>query len=150
MSASLFRMPTQNGFEPPEPAIRAGLFSVERLEQHAESSTAAQHIAPNLGRSRLNTERLYDNTRVDTATYRAIVLVTSTHQPIMPAAEWLLDNLDVVADQIREIKDVFAPGHYRMLPKLSDGPLQSYPRVFGVAWALVAHTDGATEQGAGK
>ncbi len=28
-----------------------------------------------------------------------------------------------------------------MLPKLADGPLQGYPRVFGVAWALVAHTD---------
>ncbi|HEX9325381.1 MAG TPA: glucoamylase family protein, partial [Reyranella sp.] len=33
------------------------------------------------------------------------------------------------------------PGYYRQLPKLSSGPLAGYPRVFGVAWAFVAHTD---------
>ncbi len=33
------------------------------------------------------------------------------------------------------------PGYYRQLPKLDDGPFMGYPRVFGVAWAFVAHTD---------
>ena len=33
------------------------------------------------------------------------------------------------------------PGYYRQLPKLVDGPFVGYPRVFGVAWAFVAHTD---------
>ena len=37
----------------PEPPIRAELFSVERLEQHAESLAAAQHIASNPKRGRL-------------------------------------------------------------------------------------------------
>jgi cyclic beta-1,2-glucan synthetase len=27
------------------------------------------------------------------------------------------------------------------LPKLADGPLKGYPRVFGLVWAFVAHTD---------
>src|SRR4030067_833435 len=30
---------------------------------------------------------------------------------------------------------------YRELPKLADGPLAGYPRVYGIAWAFVAHTD---------
>src|SRR5207344_2569771 len=30
---------------------------------------------------------------------------------------------------------------YRELPKLADGPFQGYPRVFGLDWAFVAHTD---------
>src|SRR5690606_21957062 len=30
---------------------------------------------------------------------------------------------------------------YRQLPKLAAGPLAGYPRVLGVAWAFVAHTD---------
>ena len=33
------------------------------------------------------------------------------------------------------------PGYYRQLPKLVEGPFAGYPRVFGVAWAFVAHTD---------
>ena len=37
--------------------------------------------------------------------------------------------------------DALAPALQRLLPKLADGPLEEYPRVFGLAWAYVAHTD---------
>src|SRR5436190_7832333 len=128
--------------ERPEPPIRAELFSVERLEQHAESLAVAQRIAPALRRGRPLAPRLHDNTKVLTEAYRAIVRAASV-QAITPAAEWLLDNFHVVNEQIREIKNDLPPGFYRMLPKLADGPLEGYPRVFGIAWALVAHTDSA-------
>ncbi len=128
---------------PPEPPIRAELFSVERLEQHAESLAAAQHVTAKLIPGRPIAPRLFDNTNVLIETYRAIVRATQAHQPITPAAEWLLDNFHVIDEQIREIKDDLPPGFYRKLPKLADGPLKDYPRVFGVAWALVAHTDSA-------
>ena len=126
-----------------EPPIRAELFSVERLEQHAESLAAAQRLSPRLRSGRLLTPRLYDNTKVLIETYRAIVRAASERQQITPAAEWLLDNFHVVDEQIREIKDDLPPGFYRLLPKLADGPLAGFPRVFGIAWALVAHTDSA-------
>ena len=60
---------------------------------------------------------------------------------ITPAAEWLIDNFHVVEKQIREIRADLPPGYYRQLPKLASGPFAGYPRVFGVAWAFVAHTD---------
>ena len=41
----------------------------------------------------------------------------------------------------REIRADLPRGFYRQLPKLADGPLEGYPRVFGIAWAFVAHTD---------
>jgi len=123
--------------------IRSELFSVERLEQHAESLAAAQRVSQEGAGAKRLAPRLYDNTRVLTAAYRTIVEATREHQPITPAAEWLLDNFHVVDEQIREIKDDLPPGFYRLLPKLADGPLAGYPRVFGVAWALVAHTDSA-------
>ena len=97
----------------------------------------------NVAQARSHTPRLYDNTKVLIAAYRAIVGATRVHEPITPAAEWLLDNFHIVDEQIREIKDDLPPGYYRMLPKLADGPLAGFPRVFGVAWALVAHTDSA-------
>ena len=60
---------------------------------------------------------------------------------ITPAAEWLIDNYHLVERQIREIRADLPPGYYRQLPKLADGPFAGYPRVFGMAWAFVAHTD---------
>ena len=127
----------------PEPPIRAELFGIERLEQHAQTLAAEQHIAPSAKQGRPITDRLYDNSKVLTETYLAVVGAHSAHQPITPAAEWLLDNFHIVDEQIREIKNDLPPGFYRRLPKLAEGPLQGYPRVFGVAWAVVAHTDSA-------
>jgi cyclic beta-1,2-glucan synthetase len=127
----------------PEAPIRAELFSVERLEQHAESLALAQVITTNPERGRQLAPRLYENTKVFRETYRTIVHATSAHQAIPPAAEWVLDNFHIVDEQIRDIKNDLPPGFYRLLPKLADGPLRGYPRVFGIAWALVAHTDSA-------
>ena len=104
---------------------------------------AAQHVASNPKRGLPLAKRLNDNARVLTESHRAVVRASSAHQSITPAAEWLRDNFHVVDEQIREIKGDLPPGFYRRLPKLADGPLQGHPRVFGIAWALVAHTDSA-------
>jgi cyclic beta-1,2-glucan glucanotransferase len=126
-----------------EPPIRAELFSIERLEQHAKSLAKAQHVASRLEAGRSHVPRLIDNKKILTETYRAIVQATHARQPITPAAEWLLDNFHVIEEQVREIKADLPAGYYRLLPKLADGPLQGYPRVFGIAWALIAHSDSA-------
>jgi cyclic beta-1,2-glucan synthetase len=126
--------------EPEEP-IRSELFSIERLEQHAESLAAAQPVTPRPGAGRPLAARLRDNGRVLLAAYRAIGAAIREERAITPAAEWLVDNFHVVEEQIREIHDDLPRGFYRQLPKLADGPLAGYPRVFGLAWAFVAHTD---------
>src|SRR5690606_7322532 len=85
--------------------------------------------------------RLRDNAAVLLAAYRASAAELERGRSIVPAAEWLLDNYHVVEAQVREIRTDLPPGYYRQLPKLADGPLAGYPRVFGLAWAFVAHTD---------
>jgi cyclic beta-1,2-glucan synthetase len=121
--------------------VRDELFGVERLEQHAESLAAAQRVTtrPPVVLS-LHT-RLHDNAAVLLAAYRASAAELESGRGVVPAAEWLLDNYHLVEQQIREIQDDLPPGYYRQLPKLADGPFAGYPRVFGLAWAFVAHTD---------
>jgi cyclic beta-1,2-glucan synthetase len=124
-----------------EESIREELFSIERLEQHAESLAAAQPVSarPTAGRSLA--ARLKDNEAVLLEAYRAIANAVGEGRAITPAAEWLLDNYHLVEEQIREIRDDLPPGYYRQLPKLTAGPFAGYPQVFAVAWAFVAHTD---------
>jgi cyclic beta-1,2-glucan synthetase len=126
-----------------EEPIRSELFSIERLETHAASLAAAQRVVPEAVAGRRLAPRLDANAEVLTEAYRAILAATRARRPITPAAEWLLDNYHVVDEQIREIRDDLPPGFYRLLPKLAEGPLAGYPRVFGIAWALVAHSDSA-------
>ena len=46
-------------------------------------------------------------------------------------------------EQIRKAQVDLPADFYHELPKLADGPLAGYPRVYGISWALIAHTDGA-------
>src|SRR5207253_8988395 len=124
-----------------EEPIRAELFGIERLEQHAESLAAAQRVMSEPGQGRRLLPRVLENGRVLRDAHRVIAKAIREERAITPAAEWLVDNFHLVDEQLREIRDDLPPGFYRELPKLADGPLAGYPRVYGVAWAFVAHTD---------
>jgi cyclic beta-1,2-glucan synthetase len=91
--------------------------------------------------------RLDDNAATLLAAYRASAAELENGRGVVPAAEWLLDNYHLVEEQIREIRADLPPGYYRQLPKLAAGPFAGYPRVFGLAWAFVAHTDSHFDPG---
>jgi cyclic beta-1,2-glucan synthetase len=126
---------------PPAEPIRAELFGIERLEQHAESLAAAQSVKGGRARGGRLLARVEDNGRALREAYRVIAGAIREERAITPAAEWLVDNFHVVDEQLREIRDDLPPGFYRQLPKLADGPFEGDPRVYGLAWAFVAHTD---------
>lgn len=121
--------------------VREELFGVERLEHHGESLAAAQPVTARPPIVRTLRRRLADNAAALLTAYRASASELEQGRRVVPAAEWLLDNYHVVEEQIREIRDDLPPGYYRQLPKLASGPFAGYPRVFGLAWAFVAHTD---------
>lgn len=133
--------------EPPvrEEPIRAEIFGIERLEQHAESLAAAQRATETPSKGRDLLARVDDNARVLVAAYRDIAETVRESREITPAAEWLLDNFHVVDEQIRDIRDHLPGGYYRLLPKIAEGHLAGHPRVYGLAWAYVAHTDSRFE-----
>ncbi|MCB5184281.1 protein ndvB [Methylobacillus gramineus] len=121
--------------------IREELFGVERLEFHAESLAAAQAVTTTPVPVMSLHKRLNNNAEVLLAAYHASAAELESGRGVVHAAEWLLDNYHIVEEQIREIRDDLPPGYYRQLPKLASGPFAGYPRVFGLAWAFVAHTD---------
>ena len=125
-----------------QPPIRAEVFGIERLRQHAEGLAAAQPIADEREKGRPLLPRIQQNGKVLLAGYRNIVEAVREKSQITQAEEWLLDNFHVVDGQIREIRDHLPHSFYKALPKIAGGHhLGGYPRVYGLAWAYVAHTD---------
>jgi cyclic beta-1,2-glucan synthetase len=131
-----------NGSDEP---ILAELFSAERLEQHAQSLAAAQTVTDASRRGKVIGPRIAENGRVLLDSYRVLARAIKDERTITPAAEWLVDNFHIVDEQLREIRDDLPPDYYRELPKLAGGHLAGYPRVIGLAWAYVAHTDSRFE-----
>ncbi|OGA73677.1 MAG: hypothetical protein A3G27_04730 [Betaproteobacteria bacterium RIFCSPLOWO2_12_FULL_66_14] len=70
-----------------EESVREELFSIERLEQHAETLAAAQPITARPTPGRSLAARLKDNESVLLEAYRAIARAVGEGRAITPAAE---------------------------------------------------------------
>ncbi|RYZ05911.1 MAG: hypothetical protein EOO24_12105, partial [Comamonadaceae bacterium] len=132
--------------QPPEPSeapIRAELFGRERFEQHGRSLARAQLVDPDR-QDRAHTAffpQLDSNIESLRQAYDYIALTSTSGRYVAPAAEWLLDNFHLIEAQLQQIRSGVPRSYYRRLPKLASPPLAGLPRVYGIAWAYVAHTD---------
>ena len=125
--------------------ISAELFSVERLEHYAETLAKTQEILPSAATGVSLHGRLRANATSLNAAYHKLIAGMRESQAVTPAAEWLVDNYYIVDEHIRAIRRDLPAKYYKQLPKLSNGPLRGYPRVYGLAWAIVAHSDNRFE-----
>ncbi len=138
-------------FPDSEGPIRAELFSVDRLEQHAESLAAAQVVSAISVPGRPLLPRVLENGRVLLEYYRATANAVQKEQTITPAAEWLVDNFYIVerSNSVKSARRQRSPSFYRKLPKLASGHyLEGYPRVFrDCVGVRCTHTDSQFEPG---
>ena len=135
--------PSRGSLERPN---RSEIFGPERFAQHGRSlgeTHAARFAASG---STAFFPRLRDNIRILREAHRYIGQQATTGYDVSPAAEWLLDNFHLIEAQLREINDGLPRRYFRDLPLLQDEPLVGLPRVYGVAWAFVAHTDSAFDE----
>ena len=128
------------------PPIRSEIFGATRFEQHGRS-LAATHQARRASLTQGTFyPRLQHNMRTLRSAHGFIARDALAGHDIGPAAEWLLDNFPLIEDQWREVLAGLPARYYRALPVLQNAPLVSLPRVYGVAWAFVAHTDSAFDR----
>ncbi|MDW5443660.1 GH36-type glycosyl hydrolase domain-containing protein [Polaromonas sp. SM01] len=123
--------------------IRAELFGAQRFEQHGRSLAKAQAIRP-AGSADSGPPffpRVQENIHALRQAYDYIALTSRSGHYVTPAAEWLLDNFHLIEAQLQQIQEGVPHRYYADLPKLADKPLAGLPRVYGIAWAYVAHTD---------
>lgn len=128
-----------------EGPIRGEIYSTERLEEYA--IYLAEHLqieeSPRRGRPMLR--RMKDSADKLLCAYRSLVEAVQEKETISPAAEWLLDNFHIVEEQLREIRQDLPKSYYEELPKLSQGDLAGYPRIYALSLAILAHTDSHME-----
>jgi len=126
--------------------IRSEIFGVARFEQHGRSLGESHRAGPARWGQATFHPRLQSNVRSLRAAYQYIAFDVHEGHDISPSAEWLLDNFHLIEDQLREIREGLPARYYRSLPVLQDVPLVGLPRIYGVAWAFVAHTDSAFDE----
>jgi cyclic beta-1,2-glucan synthetase len=126
-----------------EPPIRAELFGIQRFEEHGCSLAQAQIVETDAQSQRHPPffPRVEENLAALRDAYDYVALTSLSGHYTTPAAEWLLDNFPLIEAQLQQIREGVPRRFYASLPKLAVAPLQGLPRVYGIAWAYVAHTD---------
>jgi hypothetical protein len=129
--------------------IRAEIFGVQRFCQHARS-LGQTHRAQSMPLwAATFFPHLKSNMVVLREAHKYIGLQASTGYDISPAAEWLLDNFPhhgAGATQ-GDPRRVCPPAIFQRFADAAwTQPLAGLPRMYGVAWAFVAHTDGAFDE----
>ena len=129
-----------------QPPVRSEVFGPERFAQHGRSLGLTHAAARAMRADASFFPRLRSNIRMLRQAQRYIGVQAATGYEISPAAEWLLDNFHLIDTQLAAIHEGLPRSYFRLLPVLQDEPLAGLPRVYGVAWAFVAHTDSAFDE----
>jgi cyclic beta-1,2-glucan synthetase len=124
--------------------IRGEVLGVDRLAERARAVARQQRQLPperHRGPGPLLL-RLDDTRRVLSDVEQRLGSAAGRDVDISSAGEWLLDNYYIVQEHIREIRMSLPKQYYQELPKLANGKLRGYPRVYELAIELIAHTEG--------
>ncbi len=129
-----------------EDELQSGVevFSLEHLQARAAELAATHRIAGRGKRGFDLLARLEDNKNELVGVYRALT-DPAQNEPLTPSAEWLVDNFHIVEEQLREIRQDLPRRYYRELPKLETGAFTGFPRIYQLAFEVVAHTDNRLE-----
>lgn len=132
------------GPEAAAPPVRAVQFGAERFAEHGRSLAAAQRVDDDSRKPRPFFPRLKGNLLV-WSTALEVLSEEGLQADTDPAHAWLLDNARLVQQQLDEVLHDLPRSYFQRLPRLADEPLQGLPRVYGVAWAWVAHADSSLD-----
>ena len=120
--------------------IRDEIFSSERLNQYAQF--LAENINVNKKKFRDKVlPRVDENHKVFLETYGDFLVDLEQNIQIPSAGMWIVDNHYIIEEQFFKIKHDLPSGYYFELPKIDNGELRGYPRVYSLALTLVAHLD---------
>lgn len=78
--------------------------------------------------------------------YEFIDKQVKSKREIVPAAEWMLDNLYLIEKEYKDIKHNMPVSYYKGLPIIKRGIMKGYPRAYHLAVELISHSDGRIDE----
>jgi hypothetical protein len=132
---------TEGSFNLTDIPLRSEILTREEMALHAVR-LAQSHRVKLTGREGVNLyARFAQNREVIEKSYFAFAEAANANEPLTPGAEWLLDNYHVIEEQVRDIKRHLPRSYYKTLPKLTSEDFTGYPRVYHLAFEIIAHSD---------
>ncbi len=126
--------------------VRGEIFGPQRYALHARSLGLTHEARRLRGADASFFPRLRDNIRMLRLAHEALLGQAAAGEDASPASLWLLDNFHLIDAQLLAIHEGLPRSFFRALPVLRAEPLAGLPRIYGLAWDFVAHTDSAFDE----
>jgi len=136
----------QPGAGPLLAPVRSEIFGPQRFAEHGQSLGLAHEAGPAAWTSPSFFPRLRSNIGMLRQARQALAEQAAAGDDVSPASLWLLDNFHLIEAQLLAVHEGLPRHYFRALPVLRGEPLAGLPRIYGVAWAFVAHTDSAFDE----
>ncbi len=125
--------------------LRSELLSADQLKHRAVELGNSHTVDSRPASDRL-LHRLTENERALFIAYDVVTAATTAGERVLPAEAWLLDNFYLIEQQIALARRHLPRGYSRQLPRLTNGPLAGFPRIYAVALELTSHQDGRVDR----
>ncbi len=120
---------------------RVEILNVEKLEELARALASSLRVDGPKAHAGTYRERLLATERRLRETHHTLAEDAHRGDPISPAAEWLLDNFQLVESQTRDVDQNLPVDYYRQLPKVAAGERGVESRIEAMARELIARSD---------
>lgn len=120
--------------------------SKEGLEKHAIEIASTHSASKKTSSKRKLIKSLDKSYRSILKAYEYIDREAKNRRDMVPAAEWMLDNIYLIEKEYKDIKQNMPNSYYNGLPIIENGLLKGYPRVYSIAIELISHSDGRVNE----
>lgn len=115
--------------------------TLDHLSENAKHvADSLKHVTLKLDRDQTLLRRLKKDAQILDQIRKDVVEAEQIEQNITVSAEWLIDNTHVIQGTIEEIQRNLPRKYYDELPKLVEGPLAGFPRIYAIAKELIQNT----------
>jgi cyclic beta-1,2-glucan glucanotransferase len=141
-----FHSPPPFAFEPSARPLGHELPSSQRLaENAARLATAIPVSRETKPRGPSFLRRLRETERTLQWGHASLTMSAEVHHAFTLSAEWLLDNVYLIREQVTDLRRSLPQTNYGELPLIARGPDAGLPRVYRLASEMVAESGGALE-----
>ena len=121
--------------------IEGTLISKTQLEEHLQKIAGNHNLNKKSSKNTYPVPNMLENFKFIQQVYNLLNEHVKLGIGIHPAGEWLLDNLYIIEETVKQIKKELSLKKYINFVGLENGPYKGFARVYVVASEIIAYTD---------
>ena len=121
--------------------INGTLIDQKQLEEHLQKIASSHNLSNRSQKNTYPVPRMLENFHVIQEVYNLLNEHLKLGISIHPAGEWLLDNLYIIEQTVKQIEKELTLKKYINFVGIANGPYKGFARIYVLASEIVAYTD---------